>query len=37
MSKDKKHTMVEAITNMDVDFAQWYTDEVKKADLADYS
>lgn len=32
---DKK--MVEAITSMDVDFAQWYTDIVKKADLCDYT
>lgn len=31
---DKK---VEAITSMDVDFAQWYTDVVKKAELMDYS
>ena len=29
--------MVEAITSMEVDFAQWYTDIVKKADLIDYS
>lgn len=29
--------MVEQITAMDVDFAQWYTDVVKKAELADYS
>jgi len=29
--------MVEQITSMEVDFAQWYTDIVKKADLADYS
>ena len=29
MAKDKK--LVEAITSMDVDFAQWYTDVVKKA------
>ncbi len=29
--------MVEAITSRDVDFAQWYTDIVKKAELADYS
>jgi len=28
---------VEAITDMEVDFAQWYTDIVKKAELADYS
>ncbi|MCI8296320.1 MAG: proline--tRNA ligase [Lachnospiraceae bacterium] len=35
MAKDKK--MVEAITSMDEDFAQWYTDVVKKAELCDYS
>ena len=35
MAKDKK--MVEAITSMEVDFAQWYTDVVKKAELIDYS
>ncbi len=35
MADDKK--MVEAITSMDVDFAQWYTDVVKKAELCDYS
>ena len=35
MAKEKK--MVEAITSMDVDFAQWYTDVVKKAELVDYS
>lgn len=35
MSKDKK--MVEAITGRDVDFAQWYTDVVKKAGMAEYS
>ena len=29
--------MVSDITSMDVDFAQWYTDIVKKAQLADYS
>ncbi len=29
--------MVEQITSMDVDFAQWYTDICKKADLIDYS
>ncbi|HBB59949.1 MAG TPA: proline--tRNA ligase, partial [Lachnospiraceae bacterium] len=32
---DKK--MVESITSMDEDFAQWYTDVVKKAELMDYS
>lgn len=35
MEKEKK--FVEEITPMDVDFAQWYTDIVKKAELADYS
>ena len=35
MADNKK--MVEAITSRDVDFAQWYTDIVKKADLIDYS
>ena len=35
MAKDKK--LVEAITSMDVDFAQWYTDVVKKAELIDYT
>ena len=35
MAKDRK--LVEAITSMDVDFAQWYTDVVKKAELTDYS
>ena len=29
--------MVEQITSMEDDFAQWYTDIVKKADLIDYS
>ncbi len=29
--------MVNAITSMDEDFAKWYTDIVKKADLCDYS
>lgn len=36
MSKDQKK-FVEEITSMDVDFAKWYTDIVKKADLIDYS
>jgi prolyl-tRNA synthetase len=35
MAKDKK--LVEAITPMEEDFAQWYTDVVKKADLMAYS
>ena len=34
-SKDKK--LVSEITAMDEDFAKWYTDIVKKADLIDYS
>lgn len=29
--------LVEAITSMEEDFAQWYTDVVKKAELSDYS
>ena len=35
MANDKK--MVEQITSMEEDFAKWYTDIVKKADLIDYS
>ena len=35
MAEEKK--LVEAITSMDVDFAQWYTDVVKKAELVDYA
>ncbi len=34
MAKEK---LVREITSMDEDFAQWYTDIVKKADLIDYS
>ena len=34
MAQDKK---VEQITSMEDDFAQWYTDIVKKAELSDYS
>ncbi len=34
MSKEK---LVKEITSMEEDFAQWYTDIVKKADLIDYS
>ena len=34
---DNKKKMVDDITPMDVDFAKWYTDIVRKADLADYS
>ena len=36
MAKNDKK-MVEQITSMDEDFAKWYTDIVKKADLIDYS
>ena len=35
MAKEKK--LVEAITPMDQDFAQWYTDVVVKAELVSYS
>ncbi len=35
MGNDKK--LVEAITPMEEDFAQWYTDVVKKAELVEYS
>ena len=35
MANDKKK--VEAITSMEQDFAQWYTDIVKKAELVEYS
>ncbi len=33
----KKEKLVEQITSMEDDFAQWYTDIVKKAELADYT
>ena len=35
MAKDKK--LVESITSMSEDFAQWYTDVVIKAGLIDYT
>ncbi len=35
MASEKK--LVEAITSMEKDFAQWYTDVVKKAELCDYA
>ncbi|NJD03629.1 MAG: proline--tRNA ligase [Ruminiclostridium sp.] len=35
MTQEKK--LVEEITSMNVDFTQWYTDVIKKADLVDYS
>lgn len=37
MGKEKEKKLVEAITPMDQDFAQWYTDVVKKAELVDYA
>ncbi len=36
MAKDEKR-LVEEITPMDEDFAQWYTDVIRKAQLCDYS
>ena len=33
----KQEKMVAEITSMDEDFAKWYTDIVKKAELIDYS
>lgn len=36
MAKDNKK-MVDAITSMDEDFAKWYTDIVKKAELIEYT
>lgn len=35
MSDNKE--FVKEITNMDEDFAQWYTDVIRKTDLVDYS
>ena len=38
MANDKKmDKKVEQITDMEVDFAQWFTDVCKKAELIDYS
>ena len=37
MASDKDKKLVEQITSMEEDFAKWYTDIVKKADLIDYS
>ncbi len=34
---DKNEKLVESITPMSVDFAQWYTDIVKKAELIEYT
>ena len=35
MAREKK--LVESITSMEDDFAQWYTDVVREANLCDYS
>ena len=37
MAKDTNKKQVEQITDMEVDFTQWYTDVCKKAELIDYS
>ncbi|SKA75049.1 prolyl-tRNA synthetase [Clostridium sp. USBA 49] len=37
MAKENGKKLVEAITSMDEDFAKWYTDVVKKAELVDYA
>ena len=37
MAKGNDKKLVEAITPMSEDFAQWYTDVVKKAQLIDYA
>ncbi len=37
MSKNNNKKLVEEITSRDTDFAKWYTDIVKKAELMDYS
>lgn len=37
MAKNSNKKMVEAITSMDEDFAKWYTDIVKKAELIEYT
>ena len=37
MAKDFNKKQVEQITDMEVDFAQWYTDVCRKAELIDYS
>ena len=35
--KENKTVKNESITSRDVDFAQWYTDVCRKAELMDYS
>ena len=37
MAKNNKDEFVKDITNMEDDFAQWYTDVIRKTDLVDYS
>ena len=37
MGKNNNNDFVKEITNIDEDFAQWYTDIVRKAELADYT
>ena len=37
MAQNSSKKQVEQITDMEVDFAQWYTDVCKKAELIDYS
>ena len=37
MSNKENNEFVKEITNIDEDFAQWYTDIVRKAELADYT
>lgn len=37
MAKDNNRKMVDAITSMDEDFAKWYTDICKKAELIEYT
>ena len=37
MAQNSNKKQVEQITDMEVDFAQWYTDVCKKAELIDYS
>jgi prolyl-tRNA synthetase len=36
MTKEKQQN-IQAITNMEEDFARWYTDVIMKTELADYS
>ncbi len=37
MAKENNKKMVDSITSMDEDFAKWYTDIVKKAELIEYT